>query len=367
MRKRNQIRIIGGGIAGLTAALALQSKSMDYQLFEKDSEITYSNVGFGISANIFPILEEWNILNETKLIGAEIKKFYFVNEKLEHINSFNIKQPALSVNRKLFYKIIEERLYINNIFLGLNKNIDDFSENEIVISAEGINSRSRQILYPNLGLRDSKQILWRGISKIELDEKFKNSYFDFVGNNLRFAIIDTGCNTYSWYAIKQKTSNEQPIPDKNALFKLFKNYHPIVNEVILYSENVYFSELKDIDPKRRNHLRWYKNNNILIGDAIHPTTPNMANGGCLAIEDAYLLSHLLNDDKLETPEVFKKFQILRTKKVNSVVNQSWRFGQLLHQQNNILNSVIKFGMYMTPDFLFNKIYSTVLVETKSIK
>lgn len=355
-----QINIIGGGIAGLTTALGLQNKGINYRLFEKNPKITYENVGFGISANIFPILKEWGILEETKKLGATIEKFHFVDEKLKYIRSFEINEPALSVNRKDFYQLILNQLHTEKIVLNTEKNISDFNEAEIVISAEGIDSKTRKKWYPNLNKRDAEQILWRGITKIELDEKFKNSYHDFVGNNLRFAIIDTGNNFYSWYIIKQKNTTEIDNYSKEELGNLFQSYHPIVLKIIQKSENIYFSELKDIAPKDRKKMSWYKNNVLLIGDAIHPTTPNMANGGCLAIEDAYLLVQLLENNNID----FQKFQKLRTKKVNAVVNQSWLFGQLLHQKSKSIDKIIKLGFAMTPKFIFDKIYSTILTKTK---
>jgi len=363
MKTQKQINIIGGGIAGLTTALALQNKGIDFRLFEKNEQITYENVGFGISANIFPILENLNILSETEKLGAKIKHFHFVDKKLNYINSFPIKQPALSVNRKDFYQLILNRLPSDKIFLNTEKLTADFDDAQIVISADGINSKTRKKWYPNLNKRNSNQILWRGITKIELEEKFKNSYHDFVGNNLRFAIIDTGNDFYSWYITKQNdnTTNEPENYTREQLINLFQNYHPIIKEIIQKSDNVFFSVLEDISPKHRRDLSWHKGKTLLIGDAIHPTTPNMANGGCLAIEDAYLLAKMLENDSLD----FQKFQDIRTKKVNAVVRQSWLFGQLLHQKNSAMDKIIKLGLAMTPKFVFNKIYSTVLTTTKT--
>lgn len=366
MINEKQINIIGGGIAGLTTALALQTKGIKFNLFEKNAEISYDNVGLGISANIFNILKEWNILEETKQIGAEIQNFYFVDKNLNYINSFQLSRPALSVNRRLFHLLLLQRLQKDKIFLNLEKKITDFPKDEIVISAEGVHSKTRLKMYPNLKLRDAKQILWRGISYIKLDKKFKNSYHDFVESNLRFAIIHTGKDYYSWYAIKEKTSGEKITFDKAILTNLFKGFNPIVNEVINTSKSIYSSVLNDIQPKKRKHLKWYTANYLLIGDAIHPSTPNMANGGCLAMEDAYLLSHLLSKNDLSIQEVFYKFQKHRTKKADAVVNQSWWFGQLLHPQNKILYYIIKCAMSITPNFLFNKIYSTVLEEQKTL-
>lgn len=359
------INIIGGGIAGLTTALTFQKLGIKYRLFEQHFEITYENVGLGISANIFPILEDLNILEQTKKLGAEIQTFHFVDKSLKYINSFKLKRPALSVNRKLFYHLLNDHLDPNNIHLNSTKSGNDFSESEIVISADGINSQLRQSNYPNLKLRNSNQILWRGISEIILDEKFKNAYHDFVGNNLRFAIIHTGENYYSWYAIIEKNQNLTLRIDKEFLINLFNEFHPSVNAVIDKSANVYFSELLDIKPQKRRSLNWFIKKRLMIGDAIHPTTPNMANGACLAIEDGYLLANLFKNDSLTLQEIYKVFQKQRAKKVDRIVFQSWWFGKLLHQRNNVFDYFVKLGMAILPQFLFDKIYSNILTETNA--
>jgi salicylate hydroxylase len=349
------VNIIGGGIAGLTTALALQTNGMDYNLFEQHATITYDNVGLGISSNIFPILQEWNILEETKLLGTEIKHFHFVDKQLKYINSFKLKTPALSIRRRPFYELLYTHLNKQSINLNSKKSATDFSADEIVLSADGIHSATRKHIYPNLPLRDSNQILFRGISEIELNDTFKHAYHDFVGDNLRFAIIHTGQNFYSWYIIKEKFDNEIGSLDKDVLKSYFKGYHSVIEHVIDQSENVYSSELLDIQPKKRKALEWFKKNTLLIGDAIHPTTPNMANGACLAMEDSYLLASLIGKNDLT---------LLETKKIDPIVFQSWWLGKLFHQKNKIVNQLVKIGMRLTPNFMFDKIYSKVLIQTK---
>jgi len=364
MKDLSTINIIGGGIGGLTTALALQSVGINYNLYEAKLEITYENVGLGISANLFPILKEWNIFHETKVLGSEIQRFHFVDKALKYIKSFSIEKPALSINRKLFYELLHKHLNQQNIHLNSPKSFADFSPNDIVIAADGINSKTRKKIFPNLQLRDSNQVLWRGISEIILDKKFQNAYHDFVGNNLRFAIIHTGKDYYSWYIIKENNKGKSLSGNKEDLKFFFKDYHPIVNQVIGASNDIYYSELLDIDPKERKNLSWHVNNTIMIGDAIHPTTPNMANGACLAMEDSYLLANLLGRKDLTFGEAFATFQKRRTNKVNTVVYQSYWLGKLMHQKYKLMDYLIIKGMALTPQFLFNKIYSNILKETR---
>lgn len=356
------INIIGGGISGLATALTLQKNGVDFNLFEKDSEITYGNVGLGISYNIQPILKEWDILEETKRMGAEIFRLHFVDYKLNYLKSFRLNHPALCVNRKNFHRLLYQQLNSNKVFFNTMKSVNDFDPNEIVISADGIQSKFRQELYPKLKLRNADQILWRGISEIKLEEKFKNAYHDFIGNNLRFAIIHTGDNYYSWYIIRPKKSYEDKHLNKSILKSYFDGYNPIIQAVIEQTESIYTSELMDINPKKRKGLRWFNENSLMIGDAIHPTTPNMANGACLAMEDAYLIANMLSENSVSIRSIYESFQSNRTSKVDRIIAQSWLFGKLFHQRYCVIDKIVKTGITLMPDFLFNSMYSSLLKQ-----
>lgn len=349
----------------MSLALGLQKHELEYELFEQQAEITYEKVGLGISRNIFPILQEWKLLKETQELGVEILKFHYIDKNLKRLKSFRMKSPALSIDRRKFYELILTKLDSTHIHTNCVKYSTDFPEDEIVISAEGIDSATRKEIYPNLKLRDSGQILWRGISTLDLDAKFKNSYYDFIGKNLRFAIIHAGANNYSWYAVKVSEKGELVCQDKEYLKNLFRDYNPLVHEVIEKSDGVYISELKDINPADRKRLTWFNRNILMIGDAIHPTTPNMANGACLAMEDAYFLSNMLAKREHSTEHAYKEFQRKREKKVNGIVAQSWMLGMLMHQNNPVIDALIKASIKLTPQCVFDSIYSSVLVETEA--
>lgn len=296
-------------------------------------------------------------------LGVEIINFHFVDKNIKRLKTFRMKSPALSVDRRKFYELILTKLDSKRVYTNCTKSSTDFRENEIVISAEGIHSGTRKRIYPNLNLRDSGQILWRGISTLDLDAKFKNSYYDFIGKNLRFAIIHAGANNYSWYAIKPSENGELISGDKEYLKNLFEDYNPLVHEVIEKSDGVYISDLKDINPSDRKKLTWFNRNILMIGDAIHPTTPNMANGACLAIEDAYVLSNMLLKREQSIDHIYKEFQRKREKKVNGIVVQSWILGQMTHQNNPIIDALIKASIKLMPQVVFDLIYSRVLIET----
>lgn len=360
----NHIHIAGGGIAGLVMALCLQQQGMSYTLYEQESKISYNEVGLGLSNNVLPLLDRLGLLVAARAIGDDIIRFRFANNHLELLKEFRLDQPALSVNRKLFHELLYSRVDKRNVRLNARFPSSYVpAENEILVAADGIHSAIRGSLYSGIPIRNSGQVLWRGIACMPLPPEFKNAYYDIIGSNLRFAIVHNRDNHYSWYAITQGGTDKIVIPSAAArqmLMKLFAGYHPVVNMMIHATDNIFCSYLQDINPADRK-IPWYNGNTVLVGDAIHPATPNLANGACLAIEDVYTLTQLLKrHDGGSFEQVFAQYQQLRETKVNKIVRQSWYLGKLMHQPNKVMDKAMIMGTRLTPAFLFKKVYSPIL-------
>jgi len=92
------------------------------------------------------------------------------------------------------------------------------------------------------------------------------------------------------------------------------------------------------------------------GDAIHATTPNLAQGGCQAIEDAYCLALLMKKSDHDFSRIFPRYQRLREKKVSFIANTSWRFGKIAHHP--VLSGMAKYYLKYMPN------RSVMLLEKK---
>lgn len=101
----------------------------------------------------------------------------------------------------------------------------------------------------------------------------------------------------------------------------------------------------------------YQNKVCLIGDAAHATTPNMGQGACQAIEDAYVLSECMN--KYVVSHAFREFQRLRLPKAHQVVKASWVVGKLAHVSNPMLRKCRNQLMRFTPSSINTKQYNQI--------
>ena len=93
--------------------------------------------------------------------------------------------------------------------------------------------------------------------------------------------------------------------------------------------------------------KWQNQNVCLIGDAAHATTPNLGQGACQAIEDAYILGKLL-DNGMAIENTFEVYEKLRRKKAHNIVNTSWTVGKMAHIENRIAIWLRNFAMKNMP-------------------
>jgi 2-polyprenyl-6-methoxyphenol hydroxylase-like FAD-dependent oxidoreductase len=199
----------------------------------------------------------------------------------------------------------------------------------MLLAADGIHSKVRQAIFANTSLRYSGQTCWRGVAEMELNDDLVMDCIEAWGHKQRFGIAKIAKNQVYWFAVQSAAANGKDRPEslKQDLLALFGNFHPLVQKIIGATENSAIIRTDICDLKRLDS--WHKGKICLLGDAAHATTPNMGQGGAQGVEDAYYIAQLLQ--KYNQPEeAFAKFEELRRPKVDSIVNNSWRFGQWSH-------------------------------------
>ncbi|MFT6715648.1 MAG: 2-polyprenyl-6-methoxyphenol hydroxylase-like FAD-dependent oxidoreductase [Saprospiraceae bacterium] len=342
--------IIGAGIGGLTTALALEKKGIEYHIFEKSSELSEVGAGIWLAPNALQVLEYLGVLDDIKEKGNTIDRITLGKANLSPISDNSQEKvteefgfSTIAIHRADLQNILLKRIPDNKISLGKgfqsfekieNENVklkfDDGSEfiSEFLIGADGINSRVRKQLFPESETRFSGQTCWRGVATIELDKEFENRGIELWGNQIRFGISKISKDKVYWFAVALDKPNQKDVEGqvKQKLLKMYLNFHPLVKELIAGTPevNILRNDINDLKPLEN----WYKNNICLIGDAGHGTTPNIGQGGAQAIEDAYYLSNLIQANPNQN--VFNLFQQKRQSKVNMIVKQSWTTGKMAH-------------------------------------
>ncbi|MGF1638397.1 MAG: FAD-dependent monooxygenase [Cyclobacteriaceae bacterium] len=358
-----KISIIGAGITGLSTALALQKIGIETNVYEKALEIASVGAGIWMQPNAMKIFDWLGIGTEIRKNGFALERVEICYENLKPVKKTHPSVAAdelgnkiISIHRArlqttLMNALVPNRVYLGHAYQSHAKNQDQISiqfadkmvETDLLLAADGIHSKVRLNLFPESQLRYSGQTCWRGISNISLPNELLHVGREVWGKNIRFGFSPISLNEVYWFAVANAPQNGKDSPGSSGAFlkKMYSHFHPIIADIIEQTDHILRNDISDL--KRLEH--WHSGRICLLGDAAHATTPNMGQGGGQGIEDAFAISRQLATNCHYT-EVFEKFERNRRKKVDYIVNNSWRFGKMAH--NIYGQALLKGIMKLTP-------------------
>jgi 2-polyprenyl-6-methoxyphenol hydroxylase-like FAD-dependent oxidoreductase len=320
----NKTTIIGAGIGGLTLAITLKQRDLECHVYEASSELRPVGAGIIIANNAMQVFKKLgldekitaagNKLSYMKITDAQLKNLSVIN-----LNTYEQKYDVhnIAIHRGELQKILANELGYENISLSkrlakiennspIHLTFEDGSsiKSDVVFGADGIKSVVRNQLWSNTKLRNAHQYCWRGISEIDLPKQYHNELNEAWGKGKRIGFVQIGDRKVYWYALSNN-------PTTN-LVGHFSEFHPNILEVIRSTkeEQIIASDIQDLVKLDT----WHDGNVCLIGDAAHATTPNLGQGACQSIEDAYVIGKLLDEGSTlqNTFDTFEKRRLKRS-------------------------------------------------------
>jgi 2-polyprenyl-6-methoxyphenol hydroxylase-like FAD-dependent oxidoreductase len=346
MIEKKKIAIIGGGIAGLTFARSFKSKEYEIHIFEKKDQFGEIGAAISVFPNALCVMDELGILNSILESSGQFKTVYLKTDKGTILSKSEPKSdyPVICIHRAVLHSIllenIDAKLYQNYTLKDLshleNGKINlTFStgENQVfdaVIGADGVHSVVRKYI-----INDGDPIfrgynIWRGVVKTNFEIGYASETF---GKGQRVGIVPIKDGVYGWWATCNEAymQDDKPETTKEKLNRLFGKWHYPIPDLINNTEYILKNSLIDRKPKKG----WTKGNVILIGDASHPTTPNLGQGGCMAIEGAYILAKSIKKYGL-TQKAYDRYEELQYPRSENIVNESLKLGKMGQLENPIL-------------------------------
>jgi 2-polyprenyl-6-methoxyphenol hydroxylase-like FAD-dependent oxidoreductase len=114
-------------------------------------------------------------------------------------------------------------------------------------------------------------------------------------------------------------------------------------------EDILKTDISDLKPLKQ----WSQGRIGLMGDAAHATTPNLGQGGAMAVEDALVLADSFEKLGL-SGAAWERFEQVRRAKVNWTVSMSWSIGKVCHLRNPLLRALRNLALKKTPDSVTRK-------------
>ncbi|MFK7692472.1 FAD-dependent monooxygenase [Paenibacillus sp. HJGM_3] len=360
MDQRKRFLIIGGGIAGLTTAIALRQQGFEAEVYEAAPELKEAGAGLGVGSNALKAMRVLGL--EEKLLERSLilSSATFIDDK-GHLITRTDSAPAdggldpdnVIIHRtELLHLLADalppEAIKTNKKCLGFAEldhggvavRFEDGSTAEAdgLIAADGIHSGIRLRVQPNAVPRYAGYTCWRAV--VEGPQGGIDPVFMAIwGSRGRFGYAPLPGNRVYWFAVLNSMPSNPAYMyfDTRDLGLRFAGYPAPVGELLERTENsvVLHNDIYDLKPLSRFAYGAV----VLVGDAAHATTPNLAQGAAQAMEDAVVLARCLADGQPTVQEAFRRFEQLRLARTRRVVALSRRLGRMAQLESQLMCSL----------------------------
>jgi len=314
-----EILIIGGGIGGVATALALARRGLRSQVFEKAPE--FGEIGYGIQQgpNAYRMLDWLGVMKDLEPQAVFTQNLILIDALDDREIARISCGPAFRKRYGAPYTVVHRR-DLHGVLLdacrkrdeiGLHtaKELVSFEErgNEVIarfadgseykgavlIGADGLRSCVREVLIGDGPPRPAGHVTYRGV--VSFDQVKDRSHFEdmviWVGPNLHFVQyrLRGGTvmnNVATVVSRKFERGEREDYGGPDELMEVFSRTTPHVQEMLTYVGKDKNWVLHDREPQPG----WTRGRVTLLGDAAHPTLQYLAQGACMAIEDAVVIS-----------------------------------------------------------------------------
>jgi len=361
--------IIGGGIGGLTTAIALRKIGFEVNVYERAPELKEVGSGMSLWPNAVRSLNQIdpNILPRIMPRGRSLRRMLMKDANGEPIKTLPLPVTdctGIAIHRAELQSALAEAVSRRSIHLGHtfsrlqqrpNSVLLHFEnglsvEADLVVACDGIHSAVRQSLGLKSKLTNRPYSVWRGMTHInsvdeardlglEHDGDFSESY----GRGIRFGILRLGPGRIHWYAVANNSLRPAGLPEEATLRELFSGWHAPVPELIENAESSICTKVQD----RLATLPWVVGRVAILGDAAHPISPNFGQGACLAIEDAVVLASCLQTHGNLT-RALRRYELSRYPRCLEILFMSREAGRFAQFQNRALVRLRKQFIKLAP-------------------
>ena len=363
-----QFAIIGGGIGGLTTALALRQAGFEPEVFEQAPALLEIGAAIALWPNAMRVLDRLQLAGQILERGGVIEDIRWLDQDGHLINRIRLLNergfPAVALHRADLQHVLLQALPQNSIHLAHtivnyeqrgDRMIATFTndhtvEADFLIGADGIHSRVRAQFSNDGDPVDRGYTIWRGICPTIPSSLSPGTAIELQGRGKRFGIGPVGLGRTGWWA----TVNDNSTDD---LFQLFAGWYRPLLELIEATPPSSILKTGAFDrPPVRN---WGRGRMTMLGDAIHPTTPNLGQGGCLAMEDAMVLARCF-EKYGATEDALRRYEQRRYKRTTAVTRYSRLYGNVGQWENAWARAMRRTALALAPEALVRRVMQIVL-------
>jgi salicylate hydroxylase len=351
-----RVVIIGGGIGGLTAAVAMCQRNIEIEIYEQSAQIGEIGAGVTLSPNAIKAYRALGLEAPIAAIGFEsdhqLVRNWDNGNIISKVSRKGVYQrefgaPYLSVHRADLVDVLRRQLPDQIFRLGTQcievethnaAAIARFAdgtqvEADIIVGADGIHSVVRRNLFGQQAPRFTGSVCWRGLVPLGgfpagLISTDLTIYMGPRRHLIHYMVRGGELINFVAHVESDKWTGETwtQESDRSEVMETFSGWHPPLLHLLGSAERYYKWALYDRDPLDR----WSKGRATLLGDAAHAMLPHIGQGACMAIEDGYTLAAMLAQMPGNLPQALRHYEQLRLPRTRRAVLMSRDRGGEMH-------------------------------------
>ncbi len=307
-----RILIVGGGVAGLAMARALRRVGLASEIVERADAWRIESAGVYVPGNGMRALQRLGLADDVAAAGAVVDVRRLRDDRgrlLIEFDEADFWRPValpIALPRRELHRILVDGAADTPIRFGVTVgSVVDLGDAvevgftdgasgayDLVIGADGVHSAVRRLVFGGPQARLLGQVSWRYLVEGRTDIAGWNGWLG--GDRSFLALALGGGRVYCYGDVRSSTADDPTHGDRAAFGQLFSGFAepvPSLLQGIARSGELHVAPIEEVWPPT-----WTKGRAVLIGDAAHASSPNMAEGASLAMEDALVLAELLAAD-----------------------------------------------------------------------
>ena len=373
------IVIVGAGIAGICTAIAMRQQGYSVTVCERSAALTEVGAGIQLGPNATRVLHALGLAEALAAIGTTPSGG---GVRMAHSGRYIIRPnsrlnktgfPYYQCHRADLLAILERQARKLGVVFELGVQFQCFEQRDdgvttyfdngsvlhskALVGADGVRSGVREQLFGVQQPEFTGNVAWRGLVPAKLLRKpIEPSIFLGPGKHFVSYYVRNG-EFVNFVAIEERDDWQQESwtqeGDVTQLRQAYAGWNEQITDILDKVDRCFQWALFS----RKPMPTWSQGKVVLVGDACHPTLPNLAQGAGMAIEDAYVLTAALKKHETDVATAFNQFYTLRIERCAAIQTASRKMAELLHSPSG-LAQFCKFA----PAAIVSRIYPALIAR-----
>ncbi len=346
-----KITIIGAGIGGLTAGIALRQAGYEVEIYDRVKELRPAGAGISLWSNGVKVLNRLGLGEKMAQIGGLMDRMEYRSVAGDLLNDIDLMPLIEEVGQRpypvaradlqnMLRSAFPGEVKLNSKCIGVEENVKGVTAffedghqttSDVLIAADGIRSILRKyVLDKEVEPQYAGYVNWNGLVPASEDLAPKNTWVIYVGEHKRASLMPVAGDRF-YFFFDVPLSKGTPANPENYQAELKEHFQGWAESVQKLIERIdpfktARPDIHDLGPIA--HL--VRGKVALLGDSAHATCPDLGQGGCQAMEDGLVLTQYLQTTNLGVEYALKRYEMERKERTSIVVEKARKRAEMIH-------------------------------------